>query len=249
MKKIIVVSFILLIISCKENSTNTTRDIGSTQKEKKKELPVLKINSKKFTEIESLHFNHSVGGKPIEEETRVSLKYDEGFLEIKFECRNNPKVDQNYYTEDNSSMFNQEVFELFISKGKEVQEKYLEIQLNPNNALFLGKITNRFKPTREYKIEYIETNSSGVIHMVEKDSKNHLWKGYLKLPLKLLEFPEATPDETYRINMFRIISNIDQTDKNWSHATETSTFACWNSTMTKTPQFHVPDAFGMLILE
>ncbi len=250
-KNYVLFVLIVLIVSCKEKAMDSTyaNTTDKNQQKKTKKSPVLKLNKKKFTETESLHFNHSVGGDPIEEETWVAMKYDNDFLEIKFECRNNHRLDQNHYVKDNSAMFNQEVFELFICKGKEVQGKYLEIQINPNNALFLAKITNRFKPKREYKIEYIDTKTSGVTHTVEKDTINDIWKGSLKIPLKVLEYPKPTKEAIYRLNMFRVISNVDHADKKWSHTTETSTFACWNSTMTPTPQFHIPDAFGVLILE
>jgi len=56
------------------------------------------------------------------ERTKVQLKYGDHFLEINFECLDNPWVGQNSFTEE-----------------------YLEIEINPNNALFIGKVTNRYK--------------------------------------------------------------------------------------------------------
>jgi hypothetical protein len=249
MKKVMIVLFILLSLSCKEKDSNSITNTVLAHGNDTIKVPVLKINKKEFTTIDNLHFHHSVGGKPIQEETFVSMKYDTDFLEIKFECRSNPRLDQNYYTKDNTPIYKQEVFEIFISKGEEVQEKYLEIELNPNNALFLGKVLNRYKSDGKYAFEYIETNTSGIVHTVEKDYKNNTWKGYLKLPLTLLQYPNPTSDQIYRLNMFRVISNVDHTDKNWSATEKNSTFACWNSTMGETPYFHVPESFGILILE
>ena len=75
------------------------------------EVPSLRINQKDFTAVKSPFFKESVGGELIAEETIVQLKYDSIFLYINFERRNNPRLDQNYYTEDNTSMFNQEILE------------------------------------------------------------------------------------------------------------------------------------------
>ncbi len=241
--------FILLSLSCKEKHIANTKQGQTTYNNNSIDIPTIKVSKEKFTQIDDLHFKHSVGGNPIEEETLVSFKYDADFLEIKFECRNNPRLNQNYYTKDNSSIFTQEVFELFISNGKEARENYLEIQLNPNNALFLGKVTNRYKSDHHYALELIDTRTSGIKHNVEKDVKNNIWKGYLKLPLKLLQYPDPTPNHIYRLNMFRVISNVDHTDKKWSSDMSNSTFGCWNSTMSNAPQFHVPDYFGILILD
>ncbi len=247
MKVTLVALFILFSLSCQEKEVKKTNNAIVIYPDK--ELPVLRINKDTFTKIDTTYFNHSVGGKPIKEETLVSMKYDNEFLEIKFECRNNPRLDQNSYTKDNSWLFKQEVFELFISKGKETKENYLEIQLNPNNALFLAKITNRYKSDKKFALDLVDIATSGIIHTVKKDSENKAWIGYLKIPLGLLQYPKTTIDNVYRLNMFRIISNEDHKSKDWSVTEKNATFACWSSTMGETPNFHAPDFFGYLILE
>jgi len=254
MKKLILLLLLpFLIQSCqevkKQEITNKTKSKTLQIDTMDIELPVLIINKKEYTTIKDLHFKHSVGGKPIKEETLVMMKYDDDYLEIKFECRNNPRLDQNYYTEDNSTMYNQEVFELFISNGDKSVENYLEIEINPNNALFLGKIMNNYKSDKKHNLEFLDTKTAGVTHSVEKDSENDIWKGYLRLPIKLLQYPESVSKNTFRLNIYRIISNENHDDPNWSNNATNSTYACWSSTMAKTPQFHAPDYFGFLILE
>ncbi|GGX26267.1 carbohydrate-binding family 9-like protein [Aquimarina muelleri] len=246
-KSILLILVIFISLSCIEKDNSDKKQIES--KYKSIEVPVFKINKENFAALQSLHFYHSVGGKPIKEETLVEMKYDKDFLEIKFECRNNPRIDQNYYTQDNSYLFHQEVFELFISNGKEAKENYLEIQLNPNNALFLGKVTNKYKSDNSYALELIDISTSGVQHSVEKDIKNETWKGYLKLPIALLQYPNKKSETVFRLNMFRIISNIDHTNEDWSANAENATFACWNSPNTAKPKFHAPEHFGYLVLE
>lgn len=213
-------------------------------------VPVLTLKKGKQTVVKNLHFNHSVGGKPINEKTRIEMTYDERYLKIAFECRDNPRMNQNFYTDDNTPMFTQEVFEIFISNGEKPLEEYLEIQLNPNNALFLCKISNGYQSDGRFENNYIDTKTSGIRHQVIKDEKRDLWKGLLEIPLELLKYPHDASESTYRMNMFRIISNEDHSpEEKWRNNAGNSTFACWNSTLTSKPQFHKPDYFGFLILK
>jgi hypothetical protein len=244
---------IILYVSCntkqKQDNANTTETAQTMTENKTQELPTITINKESFTQLEDLHFKHSVGGEPIKEETLVLVKYDDEFLEIQFECRDNPRMDQNYFTEDNTPMFTQEVFELFISKGKEPMEDYVEIQLNPNNAMFLATIHNNFKGDGKFSSEHLDPNDMGVEHSASKDQSTNTWSGHMKIPLKLLQYPEKTPDNVYRLNFYRIISQQDQTEKDWRNNAENSTFACWSSTMAPRPAFHRPEYFGYMVLE
>lgn len=209
-------------------------------------LPELLINDRSFTQLGDLHFKHSVGGAPVEEETLVQVKFDEKFLEIKFECRDNPRMDQNHFTLDNSPMYTQEVFELFISKGEAPQEDYLEFQLNPNNAMFLAKINNRFKGDKNFSAEFLDPQTEGVLHSVAKNPDSRLWKGHIRIPLGLLEYPTPSDVPIYRLNFYRIISQEDHLDKDWRNTAENSTYACWSSTMAQRPNFHRPEYFGFM---
>lgn len=208
-------------------------------------VPYLKINQKSYTLIDDSFFKHSVGGESIKEETLVRLKYDSHFLELKFECRDNPRLDQNSYTEDNTSMYNQEVFEIFISQGESIPEKYLEIELNPNNALFVSRI---FNDKKQFKNDFIDTQSSGIIHEVKQDVENNVWTGYIRIPLNLIGSSEVS-ERIFRVNFYRIISKEDHNSPDWKVDENNATFACWSSTMSKNPQFHIPSRFGFLVLD
>jgi len=248
MEKAIVLLLILLAMSCKEKkSLIPATDLYSNKP--MNDLPILRINTKAFTAIDNVHFKQSVGGTPIKEETVVKLKYDRLFLEIQFECRNNPRVNQNHYDKNNTALYKQEVFEVFISKGKEVQEGYFEIEINPNNALFLARINTAYKSDKTFNIAMLDPDKEGLVHTVEKNITTNSWKGYIKIPLKLLGRPMPAAAVIYRLNIYRIISQVDHTEKDWENDSQTSTYACWSSTLTKNPQFHVPERFGFLIFE
>ena len=249
-KKVIYILIIVFSLSCRNNTHKSYyTEVQLSSSDKTIKVPVLKINKRKFTALESQYFKHSVGGEDIKERTKILMKYTEDHLEIKFECLDDPRLEQNSYTEDNTSLFNQEVLEFFISKGENSSEDYLEIEINPNNAMFLAKISYKYKTDGSFSSEYINTKTSGVIHSVEKDVKNEKWTGILKLPLKILDYSEGVSGNTFRMNIYRIISQKDHVNSKWRCTAENSTFACWSSTMAEKPQFHSPDYFGFLILE
>ena len=50
------------------------------------------------------------------------------------------------------------------------------------------------------------------------------------------------------MNLFRIISQEDQKDPLWQNNMQNATYACWNSGLTESPNFHIPDSFGILYL-
>ncbi|MGI9530882.1 carbohydrate-binding family 9-like protein [Lutimonas sp.] len=221
----------------------------TNQQEQATKVPKLHLQKENFTQLGSTNFYHSVGGKAISELTLVSLRFDDIFLEIKFECLDNPRMDQNYYTQNNQPLFEQEVFEIFISQGSAAKETYWEIQLNPNNALFVAQVRNNFKTDQRFHLTMIDNEKAQIEHHVVKDKGNNSWKGHLKIPLKLIEDQKEKEKNVYRMNLFRIISNKDQDDPKWQNNAENATFACWNSPMTETPNFHKPEAFGILFTQ
>lgn len=214
-----------------------------------KKLPSLRINKKNFTNVEDPYFKHSVGGGSIEEETKVQVKYDDTYLHIIFDCRNNPRMDQNYYTIDNSAIYNQEVFELFISKGPETPKEYIEIQLNPNDALYLSKITFYGRVDEHIDIELLDIPNSGIIHSVSKSETQNSWSGSLKIPLKLFSNHMEGRQHVYRFNIYRVILKEDQDHRDWVANSSNSIYSCWSSTFQEEPQFHVPERFGFLHME
>lgn len=252
MIRIILITLLTLITSCKGNFQNKgvlTKTIFDYTGTNEIVVPVLSIDQKDPTALQSPYFSHSVGGKVIPEKTLVSVKYDSIYLIIHFECKDNPFMDQNYYFEDNTPLFNQEVFEVFISAGESSPEAYWEIQINPNNALLVGQVNNQYKSDQSFKLDLISNQIANIKHEVVKDAERNLWKGSLKIPLDLIQGSNHKNNKVFRINLFRIISTKKQEDHNWKVSSDNATFACWNSTMSETPNFHRPDYFGFLYLK
>ena len=252
MIRIILITLLTLITSCKGNFQNKgvlTKTVFDYKGAHEIVVPVLRIDQKDLTALQSPYFSHSVGGKAIPEKTLVSIKYDSIHVIIHFECKDNPFMDQNYYFDDNTALFNQEVSEVFISAGESSPEVYWEIQVNPNNALLVGKVNNQYKSDQSFKLDLISNQIANIEHEVVKDAQRNLWKGSLKIPLNLIQGSNHKNNKVFRMNLFRIISTKKQEDQNWQVSPENATFACWNSTMAENPNFHRPDYFGFLYLK
>ena len=203
------------------------------------------VNRNQNTIIEP-YFEHSVGGQEVDQKTIVELSVENDYLLIRFNCLNDPFVNDNYYFNDNSAMWNQEVFEVFIANGKDDPTDYLEIEINPNNAIFIAKVKNPDKLGSELSFEFINPNESGIVHEVNKETVS--WKGYMLLPLSLIQYPDTEKENQFRINFYRIILQEKQNNKDWKCSSENSTFACWSSTRADKPAFHRSGYFGLMTI-
>ena len=188
-------------------------------------------------------FHHSTDGKIADYNTSFVVSYDEQFLNIDFNCADNPNTDDNTLTEHNSPLYNQEVFEVFIGSGVEDSKSYLEVEINPNNAIWIGRISNPSLGERMQSLEeQVEYDTSGIKHEVNHEES--AWSGFLRIPWELIG---KNDDGNYRINFYRIRSRSSHSEKDWVCDTESCDFVCWKSTMSgKEPAFHRPKQFGVL---
>lgn len=188
------------------------------------------------------HFRHATDGKEAAQSTLVNLKYDDDYLYIEFDCQQNPFWHENTYKQHNTDMWNQEVFELFIAEGSDTPTHYLELEINPNNALFVGWIDN---PTKEapQNLTFVPYEQAGIQHEVKTAEDS--WSGKMQIPWALV----GGKKDTYRLNFYRIVSLKSHSDPDWKCSTNDCDFTCWSPSMSgETPRFHRPDAFGVLSL-
>lgn len=201
------------------------------------------IEDKWFT-LPTSHFRFATNGSKASQITNLSLKYDQSHLYIRFECHDNPFINQNSMTEHNEPLYNQEVFEVFISTGIADSDTYLEVEINPNNALWIGKIFNKdLGKTGELHTTMIPQYEANIIHSVEKEIDS--WSGILEISWRLV----GEKTDVYRINFYRIVAKKSQAELDWQCTPENSDFTCWWPTMSgEEPAFHRPKKFGVLRL-
>ena len=205
------------------------------------------INLKKSGEAVSLDpvFKSATNGQLANFKTNVSVSYSEKYLRIYFECQQDDFVNQNTMTQHNDPLYNQEVFEVFISPGKVDSKSYLEIEINPKNALWVGKINNPSLGTEMQNLEaMIAHNHAGIEHTISVLKSS--WKGNLEIPWSLIGIDN---NGEYRVNFYRIRANQSHENPNWICNTKTCDFVCWRPTMSGTaPAFHRPKQFGYLVI-
>jgi hypothetical protein len=196
-----------------------------------------------WTDLEDVHFLHATDGKVADYPTAVKIKADESYLHVSFTCSKDEYVDQNTYLIHNQPLFNQEVFEVFIASGKEDPDHYLELEINPNNAIWVGQIHNPSRGDKsDIKAEMVEPEASKIVHSATKTKK--AWSGQLSIPWALIPGAKSLD---YRVNFYRIVATKAPTKKDWTCSPDNCAFLCWNSTLSgKAPAFHRPRRFGKL---
>jgi hypothetical protein len=192
------------------------------------------------------HFENSTNGQKADFETEVSINSDDRYLHISFACHQDYYVNENNMLEHNAPLYNQEVFEIFISPSHADSKHYLEVEINPNNALWIGTINNPTLGAETQTLERMIAHSdAGILHEAYKS--NNSWNGKMSIPWALIG---KDKEGKYRINFYRIRSNKSHTDANWICDTETCDFVCWNATLSgQSPAFHRPKRFGYLTVK
>ncbi len=206
-------------------------------------VPEIHLAKGQSTTLSQNHFRHATDGKEASQSTLVKLSFDDEYLSVDFQCLQNPFWSQNTYTNHNTEMWNQEVFELFIAEGSATPTQYLELEINPNNALFVGWIENPTKETPQ-KLTFVPYEKAGIKHEVKANGDT--WSGKMQIPWALL----GGKKDTYRLNFYRIVSLQSHPNTDWKCTPADCDFTCWSPSMSgATPRFHRPDAFGILHLK
>jgi methionine-rich copper-binding protein CopC len=152
--------------------------------------------------------------------------------------------DSNSMKTHNEALYNQEVFEVFIAAGKDTPKAYLEIEINPNAAVWLGKIQNESPGLEALKTEMLDPLASNI--NFEVSNEGSLFAGFLEIPWKLIS---EDMHETYRINFFRIRTFVSHKDPNWVGTAADCDYISWSPTYSGAePAFHRPAYFGVLHL-
>ncbi len=207
-------------------------------------LPTIYLQPNQWSDLKPATFTRATDGAVVDYPTKVKLMADSQYLHIEFECERNAFVKENYLTGHNDPLYNQEVFELFIAPGEADPVQYLEFEINPNNAIWVGKISNPgLGVTGGITAEMVGHDESGILHSIKQGED--CWSGSFSIPWSLIT---GQREERYRINFYRIVSTKSHAEKDWvcGHDTE---FLCWNSTLSGSEAaFHRPKRFGHLVL-
>jgi hypothetical protein len=209
-------------------------------------LPTVHLVQGKWSKLESAPFSRSTDGSLADFPTFVKLRAGKKYFSISFQCEKDDFVAQNYLTVHNSPLFNQEVFEVFIATRANDPTQYLEIEINPNNAIWVGKVNfPSMGEGNDMSADMVGHEESGIKHTVTK-GKNK-WSGTLEIPWTLIG---GSAKGLYRLNLYRIVSKKAHKNKKWTCHPDNCEFLCWSSTMSgEVPAFHRPKRFGKMLIE
>ena len=205
--------------------------------------PDLLLPPGQWLQLPSPYFFQATDGQPATHRTPVRLRLTPSTLQLAFDCLDAPFYEANTYREHNSDLWRQEVFELFIAEGTTTPTRYLELELNPNNALFVGWIDNP-NGLRPDHLTFVPYAEAGIRHHVTRQAGS--WSGEMEVPLSLIG-PQSTP--FYRLNFYRITLLQQPEAEAWECNPTNCAFLGWRSTLSgQTPAFHRPAHFGTLQL-
>ncbi|MCC6723831.1 MAG: carbohydrate-binding family 9-like protein [Saprospiraceae bacterium] len=209
------------------------------------DLPIIQLQQGKWAELPVSLFSRSTDGSLTDYPTYVQLMADEAGLHVDFKCESNQFVHENYMTQHNEPLYNQEVFELFIAAGEADPAHYLEFEINPNNAVWIGHIANPGLGEGAIDGKMVAYESSGILHQAMKGDKE--WSGRFSIPWALIP---GGKQANYRVNFYRIVSTKSHLNLDWACSEADCEFLCWNSTLSgKAPAFHRPKRFGHLQIQ
>ncbi|MGB5988852.1 MAG: carbohydrate-binding family 9-like protein [Marinifilaceae bacterium] len=190
----------------------------------------------------------SVGNILSSSKTYISLKHEDEYLKIFFTCENNYLTKENNYKRDNDTLYKQEVFEIFIANGYDDPIDYLELEINPSNALFVGRIHNPSGVGGESKtLVMLDSYLSMIPHEVKVSDDS--WSGEISIPLSLIDDVSLLRrSNSYRFNFYRIRLREKSLFVDWECNSDNSDFLCFKSTLSfRQPNFHTVCTMARLL--
>lgn len=137
-----------------------------------------------------MKLKENITGKDTAFETDVQITLKGNTLEFVFDSKNS--TFNSYSDKYNDALYNADAVEVFLSTG--IKEHYYEIEVAPNNTLFLADITNDGKST---KIKYLD-NTFLETEVVKYEDN---YKTTIRMDLEKIN---ATDVSKIELNCFRI---------------------------------------------
>ncbi len=196
------------------------------------DLPVSDLENAAWRQCVPAIIGTSWKGEPAPESRRAdaSLLWSDSALYIRFECR---QAEPLFLNEDPQTstktmqLWERDVCELFLAPDARNRRRYFEFEIAPTGE-WLDLIVDWTKDEpRDW--EYLSGMETSAL--IEADNVTMA----MKIPWTAFgKKPEA--GDVWLGNLFRQVGSGD-----------TRGYLAWSPTMTRTPQFHVPEKFGELV--
>ena len=171
-------------------------------------------------------------GHPVAIATTIRSRWTDNNLFVLFEC-----VFETLYLKPAPrrygktwGLWNWDVVELFIGDDWEHIEHYKEFELSPQGE-WLDLAIDRTPPDLERNREW----TSGFETAAQIDSSQGIWYGAMRVPFAAITETAVAEGKTFRANLYRMEGPPGRRK-----------FVAWRET--NSDNFHVPSAFGNLVL-
>jgi len=159
-------------------------------------------------------------------ETEVRVLWNNDFLYLRFLCRYRTLM---VFADSDANgrrdqLWDRDVAEVFLQTDASQLRRYWEFEVSPNGMWIDLEISMDGKRDPE----------SGMKSQVTVNEGGKIWTAELALPMGVLT-ADFHPSQEWRVNFFRV-----------EGATEPRFYSSWRPTYTPQPNFHVPEAFGIL---
>lgn len=207
------------------------------------------------------NFTISTGNTNPKYDTNVYICYrpisvfDHKPYSLLIEYKMNDQAPSSPFNQCNQPLYEYDAVEFFITPyvyNQQTPTSYVEIELNPNGALFASTIDNTCDNCSCIKGTPIECDDKGIIDYNATITTNHdgkqSWTAYIEITVDFIaKYSDLSQDKPYNLigadnNMYRInfyrIDDLIEREKNVTQ------YSCWNATLLNPPCFHVPSSFG-----
>jgi hypothetical protein len=196
--------------------------------------PAADPNAPEWSGIAGVRAAKDYFGKDIQlPPTEIRSRWSHKYLYLLFICpydqltlKKDPVTD-----EKTNRLWNWDVAEAFIGSDYLNTSRYKEFQVSPQSE-YVDLDINHADPNAQKGVEW----ESGFTVKGRIDQEKKVWFGEMRIPFQSLDVKQPKTGDELRVGLYRI-----------SGAEPKRTYIAWRPTGAST--FHVPDAFGSLVLE
>jgi alpha-galactosidase len=162
----------------------------------------------------------------LQQQTTVRVLWSPDTLYLRFECRYRDifVFDDSDPNGRRDQLWDRDVAEVFLGADLANTMYYKEFEISPNGMW----IDLDIFPGGRGDLK------SGLQKSVILNNKNKLWAAELAIPMRSIT-PNFDPHSVWRVNFYRVEGKGDE-----------RRYRAWRPTNTPRPNFHVPEAFGVL---
>lgn len=158
--------------------------------------------------------------------TAVRVGWRDDVLCVRFDARDEGVVAS--LTERDAPLWTEDVFEIFVSPH-DPPTVYYEFEVNPLSTVFDARVESPDLTRETMRVDPSWTCRGFGARVTRTPNR---WSATLRIPLR--ELAGSSLPAVWRANFFRIDRGpIDE-------------FSAWSPTLTRPPDFHVPERFGFL---